>query len=161
MILMKFEKEIKGESKIDGHVGWIDVDALQFGVGRSITQSGSSAARDTSNPTFSELTLSRTCDRASTDLFLQAVCGESLGKCEIHFIQTAGADKAPQVYLIYELSDVLVSQYSASSGGEKPNESIGLNFTKFQTQYNAYDGAKVASGAKKGYNLAVNKPGTF
>ncbi len=161
MILLKFEKEIKGEAKVDGHDGWINVESVQLGVGRSITQSGSSATRDTSNPNFSEITLSRQTDRASTDLFIQAACGQSLGKAEIHFLQVAGADKSPQVYLIYELSDVLVSSYSISSGGEKPTESVGLNFTKIQTQYNAFDGAKVTSGAKKGYDLAVNKQATF
>ena len=161
MILMKFEKEIKGEAKIAGHEGWIDVESFQLGVGRSITQSGSSAARDTSNPNFSEATLTRQTDRASTDLFIQAACGQSLGKAEVHFIQTAGADKPPQVYLVYELMDVLVSSYSLSSGGEKPSESVGLNFTKIQTQYNAFDGAKVATGTKKGYDLALNKPATF
>ncbi len=161
MILMKFEKEIKGESKTDGHDGWINVESVQMGVGRSITQSGSSAARDTRNPNFSEITLNRLSDRASTDLFMQAACGQSLGKAEIHFLQTAGSDKSPQVYLICELADVLISAFSLSSAGEKPSETVSLNFTKIQMQFNSYDGAKVAAGAKKGYDLAVNKLGTF
>jgi len=161
MILLRFEKEIKGEATVAGHEGWINVDSIQFGVGRSITQTGGGASRDSSNPNFAEVSLNRQSDRASTDLFIQAACGQSLGKAEIHFLQVAGADKPPQIYMIYELADVLVSSYSLGSGGEKPSETIGLNYTKIQTQYNSYDGAKVATGTKKGYDLAVNKPATF
>jgi len=30
MILLKFDPELKGDSKVEGHVGWIALDAVQW-----------------------------------------------------------------------------------------------------------------------------------
>jgi type VI secretion system secreted protein Hcp len=161
MILLKFEKQIKGEAKTQGHTDWINVDSFQFGVGRSITKTGAGAGRDTSNPNFSEISFNRMTDSASTELCLQAACGGSLGKCEIHFIQQGGVGNDPQVYLVYELADAIISSYSASSDGEKPTEVVGVNYTKIQTQHTHWDGEKATPGPKKGFDLIVNKAATF
>ena len=156
MILLNFEKQIKGDSTVEAHTDWITCDSMQLGVGRSITMSGGGKDRDTSNPSFSEITLTKSSDMASSDLYYQAVCGQSLGKAEIHFLQTAG--EATQVYLKYELTDAIVSSYSISSGGERPTESFSLNFTKITKQYDAFSGDKKATGTPKKWDLMANKP---
>lgn len=155
MILLKFEKEIKGDSKVEGHDGWITVDSFQLGVGRAITTSGGGKDRDTSNPSFSEATLTKSTDIASSDLFFQSICGKSLGTATIEFIQTGG-DKL-QKFLVYELTDAIVSSYSVSSGGERPNESVSLNFTKISMKYNQFSGDTVAEGKPKKWDLMANK----
>jgi type VI secretion system secreted protein Hcp len=157
VILLKFETEIKGESQVAGHENWINVDSFQLGVGRSVSASGSGGDRDTSNPSFSEATLSRASDKASPELFMQAVCGKSLGKAELHFLQTGGADKKEQVYLKFELSEAIVSSYSISSGGDRPSESFSLNFTKISKQYDGFSGGKVTAGAAKKWDLVKNQ----
>ncbi len=157
MILLNFATQIKGDSTVDAHKDWITVDSLQFGVGRSISSSGGGKDRDTSNPSFSEVTISKSTDIASADLYFQAVAGKSLGKAEIHFIQTHGTDAKGQVYLIVELEDAIVSSYSASSGGERPSESVSINFTKISYQYNAYSGDKVTTGTPKKWDVISNK----
>ena len=157
MILLKFEKEIKGEADVADHTGWINIDSLQWGVGRSISSVGAGGDRDTSNPSFSEVTCTKSCDLASTELFIQATNGISLGKAEIHFIQTKGADQGNQVYLIVELGEAIVSSYSTSSGGDRPSESFSLNFTTFSYQYNKFDGGTKTEGEKKGWDLTKNQ----
>ena len=156
MILLKFATAINGDSVVAGHEKWITCASVQLGVGRSISSSGGSADRETSNPSFSELTISKSTDIASADLFMQAVCGKSLGKAEIHFLQTGGADKKQQVYLKIELTDAIVSAYSASSGGDRPNESISINFTQISYQYDAFSGDKITTGTPKKWDLAKN-----
>lgn len=156
MILLKFATAINGDSVVDGHEKWITISSLQMGVGRAISVSGGGADRETSNPSFSELTLTKSTDIASADLFMQAVCGKSLGKAEIHFIQTGGADKKHQVYLKIELTDAIVSSYSASSGGDRPSESFSLNFTQISYQYDAFSGDKVTTGTAKKWDLTKN-----
>lgn len=97
-------------------------------------------------------------DIASTELMIQATCGKSLGKCEIHFIQTGGADVKDQVYLKYELSEAMVSSFSVSSGGERPSESISIAFTQIKTQYTRFkDGKSAESGDEKGWDLQKNQ----
>ena len=153
MILLKFATEIKGESTVAHHIGWITISSMQFGVGRGISSIGGGGDRETSNPSFSEVTLSKSLDIASTALMMQATCGKSLGKAELHFIQTGGAEAKGQVYLKLELTDVIVSSYSSSSGGDRPTESFSLNFTKISYQYDKFDGATVTAGTPQKWDL--------
>ena len=92
MILLNFATAIKGDSTVDSHTDWITVDSLHWGVGRAISTSGVGKDRDTSNPSISEVVITKSMDVASTDLFSQATCGKTLGKGTIHFIQTGGSD---------------------------------------------------------------------
>jgi len=158
MILLKFATAINGDSTVAEHTDWITVDSLQFGVGRAVSSSGGSIDRETSNPSWSEISLTKSMDKASTELMMQATCGKSLGKCEIHFIQTGGGDAKGQVYLKYELSETIVSSYSLSSGGERPVENISLCFTQIKTQYTRFkDGVAAESGDEKGWDLQKNE----
>jgi type VI secretion system secreted protein Hcp len=156
MILLKFATPINGESTVAAHDKWITVSSIQFGVGRGISSVGGGGDRETSNPSFSEVTLTKSMDVASTELFMQAVAGKSLGKAEIHFIQTGGDKVKVQVYLTIELEDVLVSSYSMSSGGERPSESFSLNFTKISYNYDKFDGAVVTKGTPQKWDLEKN-----
>jgi type VI secretion system secreted protein Hcp len=156
MILLKFAKAINGDSVVAGHEKWITCSSIQLGVGRAISASGGGADRETSNPSFSELTITKSTDIASADLFMQAVCGMSLGKAEIHFLQTGGADKKQQVYLKIELEDAIVSSYSTSSGGDRPSESLSINFVKISYQYDAFSGDKITTGTPKKWDLVKN-----
>ena len=157
MILLQFKGDvIKGEAQVEAHIGWINVDSFQMGVGRSISASGRGSDRDTSNPSFSECTFNRATDKASPDLFFQAVCGKSLGTATIHFTQKAEADKE-QVYLEYILGDPIISAYSISSGGDRPSESFSLNFVKISKKYTAFSGSKVGDQPEKKWDLVANK----
>ena len=156
MIVFNFATQIKGDSLVEGHEDWITADSLQFGVGRALSTSGGGKDREVSNPQFSEITISKSTDIASANLWYEAIQGKSLGDCEIHFVQT-GAEGTSQVYLMLTLTEAIVSSYSASSGGERPSESISLNFTKITFQYDAFDGAKKQTGTPKKWDLMANK----
>lgn len=157
MILLKFETAINGESQVTKHDKWINLESVQFGVGRSISSVGGGGDRESSNPSFSEITCTKQLDVASTELFMQAACGKSLGKAELHWIQTGGTAAKGQVYLTVELYETMVSSYSASSGGDRPSESFSLNFTKISYKYDKYDGDKVTAGTAKKWNLEKNE----
>lgn len=157
MILLNFKTQIKGPSQVDAHKDWIIVDSLQVGVGRAISSIGGGGDRETSNPSFSEVTCAKSTDVSSADLYFQSVAGKSLGKCEIHFLQTHGTDAKGQVYLSIELEEAIISSYSMSSGGERPSESFSINFTKISYQYNAYDGDKVTTGTAKKWDIEKNQ----
>ncbi|WP_137936911.1 type VI secretion system tube protein Hcp [Chitinivorax sp. B] len=156
MILLKFGTEIKGTSTIDGHTDWITIESMQFGVGRAISAVSGGTDRETSNPSFSELTFTKATDIASPELFMQSICGKSLTKAEIHFLHTGGADKKQQVYLKIELEAPIVSSYSVSSGGDRPSESFSLNFTKISYQYDAFSGDTIKPGTPKKWDLQKN-----
>jgi len=159
MILLAFKTAIKGDSTVAEHADWITIDSLQFGVGRAISASGGGQDRETSNPSFSEITLTKSMDKASTELMMQAICGKSLEEAKIHFIQTGGADAKGQTYLEIILTDPIISSYSVSSGGDRPTESISINFNALQMQYNLFKAGKaVQKGELKGWDIEKNQP---
>jgi type VI secretion system secreted protein Hcp len=125
---------IKGNETSKGHEEWIRVESFQFGVGRGIsTPTGSTKNREASAPSMSEITVTKGMDQSSPYLFSESAIGVKGLKVQFHFVTTAG-DKL-ETYLEIELDNTLISGYSISSGGERPAESISLNYTKFVMKY--------------------------
>lgn len=120
--------DIKGDVTAEGYEGQIEVNSFQWGVGRGISSpTGGSADREASAPSVSEIVVTKPLDKASGPLLEQAFTGEGT-KVLIKFLKT-DKDKL-EVYLEYELENTLISGYSLSSGGDRPSESLSLNFTK-------------------------------
>jgi type VI secretion system secreted protein Hcp len=129
-IYLKFGK-IEGNVSEKGHEKWLDVHSLQFGIGRGIsTPTGNTGNREASLPSVSEVTITRTMDGASAYL-MQAVLGKSKAEtAKIDLVETGESEN--EVYANYELTNTLISGYSVSSGGDRPSESLTLNFTKVE-----------------------------
>ena len=159
MILMDFGGIVKGDSAVTEHDGWITVDSVQLGVGRAISTSGGGKDRDTSTPSFSELTVSKSTDISSTELFAQAAYGKKIcDKAVVHFVQTGG-EGGGQVYMELELYEPIISSYSVGSGGERPSESISVSFTKIVVKYTQFEqGGTQTQADPKGYDLAAGIP---
>ncbi|HMG50282.1 MAG TPA: type VI secretion system tube protein Hcp [Inquilinus sp.] len=126
-IYMKYDG-VDGDVTETGHPKWIELHSFQWGVGRGITTSvGSAAERESSAPSVSEVVVSKENDVATGKLMQEALGGH--GKTvKIDFTRT---DKSKQdVYLSLELTNTLISGYSHSGGGDRPMETLSLNFTK-------------------------------
>lgn len=145
---------VEGDSTSAGHEKWIEISSFQFGVGRGISSpTGGSADREASAPSVSEIVVTKVNDSASTKLLNEALQGE--GKTvKIDFCRT-NKDKL-DVFLKYELSETMVSGFSLSSGGERPTESVSLNFTKILMTNTAGKSANdPGSPDTVGYDLAT------
>jgi len=130
-IYMKFDG-IDGDVTEEGHKKWIELSSCQWGLGRGISSpTGGSADRESSAPSVSEVTVSKAQDVATIKLVDAALQGE--GKLvEIDFTKT---DKGKlEVYLKLTLTNTMISGYSLSSGGDRPSESLSLNFTKVEVK---------------------------
>ncbi|MGO9599182.1 MAG: Hcp family type VI secretion system effector [Isosphaeraceae bacterium] len=121
---------IDGDVTAEGHEKWIELSSCQFGVGRSITNSTAKGCdREASAPSVSEIVVTKVTDGASCKLFQASLFGE--GKdVQIDFCKTDKDKLEP--YLSLTLSNTLVSGFSTSSGGDRPSESLTLNFTKIE-----------------------------
>lgn len=127
--------DIKGEVTASGFTDQIECHSLQWGVGRSIsTPVGAVTNREASAPSISEVTMSKNLDKASIGLFTEAVVGkkEKALTAEITVTKTGG-DELEKV-VVYKLTNTMISGYSVSSGGDRPSESISLNFTKIEIE---------------------------
>ena len=125
---------IDGDVTTAGHEKWIEVHSIQWGTGRGISMNTASGAdREGSTPSVSEVVVTKDTDSASPNL-LRASLGlppADEGKTvNIDFCKTDTSQ--PEPYLQFTLDNCLVSGYSLSSGGDRPSESVTLNFTKVE-----------------------------
>ena len=123
--------EVKGESV--ARPGWIEISSFQWGVGRGVSSpTGGSAGRESSAPSVSEIVVTKVTDKASPLLSQCAAKGCHYPKATL-MVRKAGGTQ--QEYLQYVLTNVWVSAYHASSGGDRPTESLTLNFAKIEMKY--------------------------
>lgn len=149
---------IDGDVSATGHEKWIELQSCQLGVNRHITNpTGKGANREATAPSLSEIVVTKVTDAASVKLFSASLWGEGK-KVKIDFCKT---DKdAFEPYLQIELENTLVSNYSVSSGGDRPMESLSLNYTKI-TYNNIGMGAANETGTpeRANWDLALGKGG--
>lgn len=158
---LKYDAVKKGESEATGHegsAGWIEIGSVQFGIGRGIsTPVGMGSKREASAPNVSEVTITKVMDSTSPLLFQEGLIGKAT-TAKIDLVQT-GTTKL-ETYLEITMTNAMISGYSVSSGGDRPSESISLNFTKIEYKYTPYDDAgKVGTPVPVTYDLtkAENK----
>ncbi|MEI6159401.1 MAG: type VI secretion system tube protein Hcp [Roseococcus sp.] len=125
---------IKGETTQVTHKEWIEISSFQFGVGRGISSGvGGASKREATAPSVSEIVLTKTMDIASPLLLKDAIGGQAVvAKIEITQTDNSGKHVSFQKYI---LTNTLISGYSLSSGGDRPSESLSLNFTKIDSEY--------------------------
>lgn len=147
---------IKGNVTAEGHKEWIHVTSYQFGVGRAVASpTGGGKDREASAPNFSEIVITKDMEQSSPYLFKESLTGKGK-KCKIHFCRTSAGNL--ETYAEVELENTLITSYSASSGGDRPTESIALNYSKVIFKYIPWkeDHAK-DSPHPTGYDLALAK----
>ena len=124
---------IAGSSTDKSHTGWVEVSSFQWGVGRDTPATGTATGGGgggTGKAAIHDIRVTKTVDSASPLLFQAAAGGGHLKTAQLDFVR---ADKTV-VYQI-KLTDVLLSSYAKSSGGDRPTESITLTFTKIEVSY--------------------------
>lgn len=132
-IFMKYG-DMAGEVTAEGYAQWIELGSFQWGVGRGISSGvGGASKREASAPSVSEITVTKTMDAFSPLALKEAIGGEGVQvKIDITRTDGKGNHVAFQKYI---LEGTMVSGYSVSSGGDRPSESMSLNFTKFDNEY--------------------------
>ena len=154
-IYIKFDK-FKGSSTDDKFKEQVEVTSFSFGAGIGVG-SPRGGDRTNSEPSVSEIVSTKQTDKSSEMLFKYLLLGENIGKALISF--TAASKGESVAYATLELSDVIISGFSMSSGGDIPSESISLNFTKFDWSFTGRDATQAGSPTHLIYDLSANKIG--
>jgi len=125
---------LKGEVSQETHKEWIEINSLQWGVGRGIGSGvGGGSLRESSAPSVSEITVTKVMDISSPLLLKESLGGKAV-EVKIEITQTDDSGKHVS-FQKYVLTNTLISGYSISSGGDRPSESLSFNFTKFDSEY--------------------------
>jgi type VI secretion system secreted protein Hcp len=155
-IYMKFG-DIKGSVTTDGFKDWIELGSFQWGVGRSVNSpSKGEDTREGSEPSISEVVVSKRMDKASPKLWQDAVGGD-FSKAVTISMTTTTKDKV-ETYLEYSLQEVGLSGYSASGGADdSPQESLSLNFAAVTWKYIGRDAKIGGTPDVVGWSLTQQK----
>jgi len=124
-IFMQFQG-ITGEVTAKNFTGDIQINSFQWGVSRAIN--GLGTGRVLGMPSLSEIVITKLLDKASPTLVNDLLTGVSTPEVDIFFVNNGRASQT--TYAEYKLQNVLISSYSASSSGDRPTESLSLNFSK-------------------------------
>ncbi|MFZ4622618.1 MAG: Hcp family type VI secretion system effector [Rhodoferax sp.] len=136
-IIVDFGASIKGACKLEGYIDKLQVDSFQWGAGIGISAAGAAnTTRTVSTPSISEVTLSRSSDKATPQLLkmLTKPVASPIGKVIISFTRNDAVAQNAK-YMEFTLEDVFISGLSISSGGDTPSESLSLNFSKITVDY--------------------------
>lgn len=123
---------IDGESQDKDHKGWIDVLSMSHSIQQSDIDLGTIRRR---SHVKEEIMLSKELDKSTSLLARAAATGLLLPAVQFHSISTK--PDGTQVYLQYELKNVMITSYSVSSnsGSPLPTESFSLNFEEIKITF--------------------------
>ncbi|MES2190738.1 MAG: type VI secretion system tube protein Hcp [Pseudomonadota bacterium] len=140
---------IAGECLLTGYADGIECLSYSHAVAMQMSSDISQRDRTPGKPNVQDFTVSKYMDKSSP-LLNQACCeGRMIGDGKI----TIGRNESGAVVplIVYTLKDVMISSVSAaSSGGDKPAETITLNFTAIQWDYTAQNADPIEGGAVVG-----------
>lgn len=156
-IYMNYDSlSVKGDVTADGYANWIELNSFQWGVGRGISSpTGANKDRESSAPSVSEITVTKAQDTATGKLLTEAYQGKGVTVI-IDFVKTDQGKLSK--YLEYKLSDTMISGYSTSSGGDRPSESLSLNFAKVVVSPMVVDKDGTATSADEiTYDIGLGK----
>jgi type VI secretion system secreted protein Hcp len=152
-------KEIKGDVTAEGFEDWIGIQSWQYGSGRAVSMHvGSTANREASMPSLSEMSMSKSMDSSSGMLAQKALAGLEVGTAEIALVRTGGKGEAERV-ATFKLEGVVISGYSVSAGeGGAPQENFSLSYTKLEGDFVGSDPShKNGKEMKFSYDLSTGK----
>lgn len=149
---------IEGDATHEAHKNWTDISSLSWGVQRQMnTLAGASQNREGTEPSVGQVTLTKISDRSTPKLITEAATGRTGKTAKIHLVTTGSPG---DTYLDFILTNVLIAGYSIESGGDRPVETITLDFTKIQTRYTPSDSTNTSQGPViSSYDVATSKAG--
>ncbi|MDX1692258.1 MAG: type VI secretion system tube protein Hcp [Ketobacteraceae bacterium] len=156
-IFMEIEG-IEGNVTMEGFEGQIELLSYNWGVGRGISMiTGRTANREVSSPSISEVTVSKSMDKATPMILQEAVVGTKGKNIKLHLVRTGGDTE--EEYMTYTLHNCLISSYSVGAGGNgEPTETLSLSFTAIETAYSESGKDNVKGGQGRfGYSIEKGK----
>jgi type VI protein secretion system component Hcp len=119
-----------------GHDHWININSFEWKIDWAVTTRAKlkDSARDSKHPTIGEFTISKETDRATTGL-LDAITRQKLSNpkgetCKIRFLTTGSGQHINQMIIQeFIFHESLITEMSFSSKGDRPSETIKINFT--------------------------------
>jgi type VI secretion system secreted protein Hcp len=146
---------VDGESTDDRHKGQIDIQSFSWGVSNPSTVGPGSAGSGAGKVNFHDISIMKTVDKASPQLFSKAASGEHMK--EVVLTGQMSGENPVQFYQI-KMSDVIISSFwQATPEGQIPMESVSFDFAKIEIEYMPMSADGTSGEAiKAGWDLKTN-----
>lgn len=132
-IYMKYGP-VNGDATAQSHEQWITCDSIQWGGGRAIgTPTGSAKNREASMVSISEVVITKNQDGSSPELLKRSYVGTEGEDVTIDLTTTS--NEGVNTIMTLKLTNTLISGFSLMSGGDRPTESVSMNFTKIESTF--------------------------
>jgi type VI secretion system secreted protein Hcp len=149
---------VTGESKDADHAGEMELMSFSWGEVQG-TLSGVGQGRSAGKVSMQDFHFTMKTENASPTLMMACAGGDHLGTAVLT-VRRAGAGGDHQEYLIWTMSDVMVSSYQTggSAGDVVPVDQISLNFSAIKVQYKPLqDDGSLGGAVQGGWSLEKNK----
>ncbi|HEX6370349.1 MAG TPA: type VI secretion system tube protein Hcp [Longimicrobium sp.] len=150
-------KDVPGTTDMAGYEKQIEVLSYSHGVSMQVTGDVSNTERTSGKPRMQDFHITKYIDK-STPLINQKCCeATNLGEVQLTVARNDAGTVIP--FIVYTLSDVVLSSVSVGGGGgDKPVESLSLNFSGIKWDYTAQKEAGGKDGVVAGsWDVAANK----
>lgn len=146
---------IDGDVTAEGFEGWFEVFSFSWGVTNHSTGVGGGGGAG--RPTFSDLSVMKPAGKGSPALFVNCASGRHFARAEVDVAMAT--EGSLTVFEKFLLSDCLITSYQiGGSGGERPTESLSLNFTKIEFRQLVQNSEGVFDYQHAGWDLRSNRP---
>jgi type VI secretion system secreted protein Hcp len=154
--------EIPGDVTTKGHEKWIELSTCILGNIRTFTNPSKSGYgdREADTPIVTELGIAKLLDDASIGLWCASLGFGPAGEGQTVQIDFCKTDTSqPEPYLQLTLENTLISSYGLSGAGDRPTETLNLNFTKVEFKYTGMGPANdTGTPQVASYDLAALAP---
>jgi type VI secretion system secreted protein Hcp len=147
----------EGSVTTAGYQGWIQLSSLQLDTDRSLSAEVATLAnRAHGVPRFSLFNISKLVDESSPGLAGEAWHGSTGHDIEIAVVEP-GIEK-PVESVRYKLSKAMLSSYSFSSSGDRPNENFAFTYALIEIKFTPHDNAgRAGTTGRVSYDLTINE----
>ena len=155
-IYMKLDG-LLGDATEAAHVNMIEVFSWSWRESKQISM-GTSTSRTAGAVQMSDVEITLLANKTSPELFLACASGRVFKTAELFLANLDNAGKMVD-YMRVLLTNAMISSYSVSSGGDRPMESLSLNFTKIEISYQPTDPKTntLMAAIRAGWDLAMAK----
>jgi len=145
---------IKGESAHDKHKDEIEVESWTFGVTQPVSFSGSGLSCGKAD--VSHLTISKSMDKASPNLWMYCAKGKHLDK--VVLTQRRSGDGSIEL-VKFTLKDAMIAGvHKSGANGSGPRETVDIAFTSVEYDYTPQKPDGKADGVVSGkYDFKAHK----
>jgi type VI secretion system secreted protein Hcp len=154
-IILDMGPDVKGESTRSGFAGKMELLSFSHGVAMQVTGDIGNSERTSGRPNHQDMTVTKYLDSASPVLNQRCCEGKVFPQADIIIGRD---DHGSLVELMrYTLKSVVISSISiGGGGGDKPVETLTLNYNSISWNYTAQKSEDTSKGK---WNLSTNSPG--